>query len=164
MTFVSLLKGGVSLGHRLQLLRTIADLSVVEKGASKPAGAAAASTPKPIELAPIPITVAPPTVSAALGAGGERRYLTVMFCDLVGSTGISGQLDAEEWRDLVGAYLDTASAAVTEMGGHVAKKLGKGDLLMLGAFTCYMLVVGSCSRSPSPRRAGRGAAVVQWRR
>jgi class 3 adenylate cyclase len=43
---------------------------------------------------------------------GERRYLTIMFCDLVGSTAISAQLDAEEWRDLLGAYLDAASAAV----------------------------------------------------
>jgi class 3 adenylate cyclase len=51
-----------------------------------------------------------------------------MFCDLVDSTGIVARLDAEEWRDLVEAYLDTASAIVTEMGGHVAKKLG--DCLM----------------------------------
>jgi class 3 adenylate cyclase len=49
-----------------------------------------------------------------------------MFCDLVGSTSISAGLDAEDWRDLVSAYLDVASAAVTEMGGHVAKKLGDG--------------------------------------
>ena len=42
------------------------------------------------------------------------------------------QLDAEEWRDLVGAYLDTASAAVTEMGGHVAKKLGDGLMALFG--------------------------------
>ena len=55
---------------------------------------------------------------------GERRYLTVMFCDLVGSTSISAGLDAEEWRDLVGAYLDAASAAVTEFGGHVAERAG----------------------------------------
>ncbi len=55
-----------------------------------------------------------------------------MFCDLVGSTGISAQLDAEEWRDLVGGYLDAASAAVTEMGGHVAKKLGDGLLALFG--------------------------------
>ena len=55
-----------------------------------------------------------------------------MFCDLVGSTGISAQLDAEEWRDLVGAYLDAASAAVTEMGGHVAKKLGDGLMSLFG--------------------------------
>jgi len=45
-------------------------------------------------------------------AVGERRYLTVMFCDLVDSTGIAARLDAEERRDLVNAYLDNASAAV----------------------------------------------------
>ena len=61
-----------------------------------------------------------------------RRSLTVMFCDLVGSTGIAAKLDAEEWRDLVGAYLDAASAAVTEMGGHVAKKLGDGLMALFG--------------------------------
>ena len=76
----------------------------------------------------------PPTPAsvAAAEAAGERRYLTVMFCDLVGSTGISAQLDAEEWRDLVGSYLDVASAAVTDMGGHVAKKLGDGLLALFG--------------------------------
>src|SRR6185295_19641131 len=71
-------------------------------------------------------------VSAAAEVAGERRYLTVMFCDLVGSTGISAQLDAEEWRDLVGSYLDAASAAVAEMGGHVAKKLGDGLMSLFG--------------------------------
>ena len=71
-------------------------------------------------------------VAPTAEAAGERRYLTVMFCDLVGSTGISAQLDAEEWRDLVGAYLDAASAAVTEMGGHVAKKLGDGLMALFG--------------------------------
>ena len=55
-----------------------------------------------------------------------------MFCDLVGSTSISAGLDAEEWRDLVIAYLDAASAAVTEMGGHVAKKLGDGLMALFG--------------------------------
>jgi class 3 adenylate cyclase len=49
-----------------------------------------------------------------------------MFCDLVDSTRVAARLDAEEWRDLVGAYLDPASAAAMEMGGHVAKKLGDG--------------------------------------
>ena len=47
-----------------------------------------------------------------------------MFCDLVGSTDIAAGRDGEEWRDLVAAYLDTASAAVAEMGGKVAKKFG----------------------------------------
>jgi class 3 adenylate cyclase len=55
-----------------------------------------------------------------------------MFCDLVGSTRISAGLDAEDWRDLVGTYLDAASAAVTEMGGHVAKKLGDGLMALFG--------------------------------
>ena len=80
---------------------------------------------------------APPSAAMATAvpvaeAVGERRYLTVMFCDLVGSTAISAQLDPEEWRDLVGAYLDAASAAVAEMGGHVAKKLGDGILALFG--------------------------------
>ena len=55
-----------------------------------------------------------------------------MFCDLVGSTSISAGLDAEDWRDLVGAYLNAASAAVTELGGHVAKKLGDGLMALFG--------------------------------
>ena len=55
-----------------------------------------------------------------------------MFCDLVGSTSISAGLDAEDWRDLVGSYLDAASAAVMETGGHVAKKLGDGLMALFG--------------------------------
>jgi class 3 adenylate cyclase len=55
-----------------------------------------------------------------------------MFCDLVDSTGIAAKLDAEEWRDLVGAYLDAASAAVMEVGGKVAKKLGDGLMALFG--------------------------------
>ena len=51
---------------------------------------------------------------------GQRRHVTVMFCDLVDSTGITARLDAEEWRELVGAYVEAASASVTEMGGRVA--------------------------------------------
>ena len=55
-----------------------------------------------------------------------------MFCDLVDSTRIAAKLDAEEWRDLVGACLDAASKAVTEMGGKVAKKLGDGLMALFG--------------------------------
>jgi class 3 adenylate cyclase len=65
-------------------------------------------------------------------AAGERRPVTVLFCDLVDSTAIAVRLDAEGWRDLVGAYLDAASAAVIEMGGHVAKKLGDGLMALFG--------------------------------
>jgi class 3 adenylate cyclase len=56
----------------------------------------------------------------------------VVFCDLVDSTGIAAKPDAEEWRDLGNAYLDGASAAVTEMGGHVTKKLGDGLMALFG--------------------------------
>jgi class 3 adenylate cyclase len=115
--------GVASLGHRKKLLEAIAELG----------GAPAAThAPRPVVQAPVPATVAPLPTSVSVEAGGERRYLTVMFCDLVGSTGISAQLDAEEWRDLVGAYLDAASAAVVEMGGHVAKKLGDGLMSLFG--------------------------------
>ena len=115
--------GVASFGHRKKLLDAIAEL-----------GGAAMATPAspPVASAQIPPAAAPPPISAPTEAAGERRYLTVMFCDLVGSTGISAQLDAEEWRDLVGAYLDAASAAVTEMGGHVAKKLGDGLMALFG--------------------------------
>ena len=55
-----------------------------------------------------------------------------MFCDLVGSTSLAAKLDAEDWRKLVNAYLDEASAAVTELGGHVLKKLGDGLMALFG--------------------------------
>ena len=56
---------------------------------------------------------ASPTKSAPskrLQASAERRPITVMFCDLVGSTSLAAKLDAEDWRNLVNAYLDQASA------------------------------------------------------
>ena len=115
---------GVSLGHRRQLLRAIAELTSREKDAPKAAVASVSpETAAPIVAEP----VAPPAEAA-----GERRHVTVMFCDLVDSTGIAAKLDAEEWRDLVGAYLDAASAAVAEMGGKVAKKLGDGLMALFG--------------------------------
>ena len=55
-----------------------------------------------------------------------------MFCDLVGSTAISAGLDAEDWRTVVNAYLDTASDAVAQMGGHVLKRLGDGLMALFG--------------------------------
>ena len=103
-------KIGVPLGHRKRLMRAIAALSV---GGTPPSAA------KPASAQPSP---SPPTS----GAEAERRPITVMFCDLVGSTDLAARLDAEDWRNLVGAYLDEASSAVTGLGGHVLKKLGDG--------------------------------------
>src|SRR5208282_6756144 len=62
----------------------------------------------------------------------ERRPITVLFCDLVGSTSLASKLDAEDWRNLVNAYLDEASKAVTGFGGHVLKRLGDGLMALFG--------------------------------
>ena len=109
-------KIGVPLGHRKRLMRAIAALS---------AGGTPPSAAKPTSAQPSP---SPPTS----GAEAERRPITVMFCDLVGSTDLAARLDAEDWRNLVGAYLDEASAAVTGLGGHVLKKLGDGLMALFG--------------------------------
>ena len=109
-------KIGVPLGHRKRLMRAIAALS---------AGGTPPSAAKPASAQPSP---SPPTS----GTEAERRPITVMFCDLVGSTDLAARLDAEDWRNLVGAYLDEASAAVTGLGGHVLKKLGDGLMALFG--------------------------------
>ena len=138
---------GVVLGDRRKMLRAIAALD----GAAGPTPTAPA--PPPVAPAPPPGASAKP-VAAGVSARveGERRYLTVMFCDLVGSTGISAQLDAEEWRDLVGGYLDAASAAVTEMGGRVARNLGDGLLALFG----YPV-----TQENDAERAARAALAIQ---
>jgi class 3 adenylate cyclase len=76
----------------------------------------------------------PPAVipSSTLSADGERRHLTVMFCDLVDSTALASQLDPEQWRAIVAAYHHTAAEAITRFGGHVAKYLGDGVMAFFG--------------------------------
>jgi class 3 adenylate cyclase/tetratricopeptide (TPR) repeat protein len=106
--------GVVALGDRLRLLDAITAMA----GARLPAGVPAVSS-----------SSAPPTgpqVSA------ERRPITVMFCDLVGSTRLAAKLDPEDWRTLVNTYLDEASKAVTALGGHVLKRLGDGLMALFG--------------------------------
>jgi class 3 adenylate cyclase/predicted ATPase len=124
---------GVALGDRLRMLRAIRELShavPVFPTAAPLQTKAREATERSAATGNSALAATP--MLAPTAAAGERRYLTVMFCDLVGSTGISAQLDAEEWRDLVGAYLDAASAAVAEMGGKVAKKLGDGLMALFG--------------------------------
>jgi predicted ATPase/class 3 adenylate cyclase len=67
-----------------------------------------------------------------LEVSAERRPITVLFCDLVGSTSLAAKLDPEDWRNLVNAYLDETSKAVTGFGGHVSKKLGDGLMALFG--------------------------------
>ena len=109
LTESDLEKLGLALGDRKRILKAIASLPTAE-----PAAAA------------IPVA-APRTRDKA-----ERRPVTVMFCDLVGSTSLAATLDAEDWRDLVGGYLDDAAKAIDQHGGHVAKKLGDGLMALFG--------------------------------
>jgi class 3 adenylate cyclase/tetratricopeptide (TPR) repeat protein len=68
----------------------------------------------------------------AVFPAGERRHLTVLFCDLVGSTEIVAQLDPEEWREVVAGYHRAAAEAITRFGGHVAQYQGDGVMAYFG--------------------------------
>src|SRR5215467_4514992 len=68
---------------------------------------------------------------------GERRHLTVLFCDLVDSTEIAARLDPEEWRDVIARYQQVAAQAVVRFGGHVAQYLGDGVLALFGYPTAH---------------------------
>jgi predicted ATPase/class 3 adenylate cyclase len=75
---------------------------------------------------------APPIVESRASVTGERRHLTVLFCDLVGSTEIASRLDPEEWREIVDSYHRAATEAVTRFGGYVAQYLGDGVMAYFG--------------------------------
>jgi class 3 adenylate cyclase len=126
---------GVSaLGDRLQLLDAIAALARAKPPADVPASQSTSAPPKASEVS------------------AERRPITVMFCDLAGSTSLASRLDAEDWRNLVGAYLDEASAAVTRMGGHVLKRLGDGLMALFGY---------PQAQENDAERAARAALLIQ---
>jgi class 3 adenylate cyclase len=103
---------GLSLGHRLQLLRAIAELPSREKDAAKTAAVTAASS-------------APQDTA-------ERRQVTVMFSDLVGSTALSARMDPEDLREVISAYQKSAARTVERFGGFVAKYMGDGVLVYFG--------------------------------
>jgi class 3 adenylate cyclase/predicted ATPase len=76
---------------------------------------------------------ASPTARAEHGApSAERRLLTVMFCDLVGSTALASRLDPEDFRDVIGAYHRCVTEVITRFGGFVARYLGDGELIYFG--------------------------------
>src|SRR3984957_11687815 len=108
LTDADLEKIGVSLGHRKRLLKAVAALA----GPAAPLPAA---------------TSIPPVADAA-----ERRQLTVMFSDLVGSTALSARLDPEDMREVIRAYQDACSGAVARYDGFVAKFMGDGVLAYFG--------------------------------
>ena len=103
---------GVSLGHRRQLLRAIAELTGREKDAPK---AAVATAP-----------------SAAPQDTAERRQVTVLFSDLVGSTALSARMDPEDLREVISAYQKCVAQTVQRFGGFVAKYMGDGVLVYFG--------------------------------
>ena len=87
------------------------------------APAVAAPSPAPAPTAPLPGRAA---------NVAERRQITVMFCDLVGSTALSTQLDPEDLREVIAAYHKCAAETVTRFGGYVAKYMGDGVLVYFG--------------------------------
>jgi class 3 adenylate cyclase/predicted ATPase len=106
--------GVETVGDRRKLLAAIAELAVPSLSTEPRPSLSPAARPKTTEVS------------------AERRPITVMFCDLVGSTSLAAKLDAEDWRDLVNAYLDEATKAVTGFGGHVLKRLGDGLMALFG--------------------------------
>ena len=100
---------GVSLGHRKKLLRAIASLS--ESGA---ADIAPAEAPKRAVTLP------------------ERRHLTVLFCDLVGSTELSTRLDPEDLRDIMQRFQEACVEVIHRYGGYVGNYIGDGILAYFG--------------------------------
>jgi class 3 adenylate cyclase len=103
--------GVTSVGHRRKLLAAIAAL-----------GASAAATTIPTA----PVSDASATVEA------ERRQLTVMFCDLVGSTALAARIDPEELREVIVAYHRAVANVVRSFDGFVAKYMGDGVLVYFG--------------------------------
>jgi class 3 adenylate cyclase/predicted ATPase len=71
------------------------------------------------------------------GPEAERRQLTVLFCDLVGSTQLSGQLDPEDLRTVVRAYQEAAAEVIQAYAGHIAQYLGDGLLVYFGYPTAH---------------------------
>ena len=96
---------GVPLGHRKRLLKAVATLGAAEKA---------------------PTTAPGPHREDAASHGGERRQLTVMFCDLVGSTALSEKLDPEELRSLLHAYRTLCGDVIARYDGFVARYVGDG--------------------------------------
>ncbi len=100
---------GVSLGHRRKMLRAIAELA----GAAPTSPQRALTEPKPQDTA-------------------ERRQVTVMFADLVGSTALSARMDPEDLREVISAYQKCVAETVGRFGGFVAKYMGDGVLIYFG--------------------------------
>src|SRR5271167_397642 len=108
--------GVTSVGHRLKLLEAITALRNDESGKARSVDAATTSS----------------TASAHPEDRAERRQVTVMFSDLVGSTALSARMDAEDLREVISAYQNCVADTVRRFGGFVAKYMGDGVLIYFG--------------------------------
>ena len=100
----------VPLGHRRKMLAAIAELGIATQPTTEPAG----------------------KVEPKLQEAGERRQVTVMFSDLVGSTALSARMDPEDLREVISAYQKCVAETVRRFGGFVAKYMGDGVLVYFG--------------------------------
>jgi class 3 adenylate cyclase len=106
-------KLGVVLGDRRKMLRAIANLEARKSAPVATVATAASTGPSPLDTA-------------------ERRQVTVMFSDLVGSTALSGRIDPEDLREVISAYQKCVAETVERFGGFVAKYMGDGVLIYFG--------------------------------
>jgi class 3 adenylate cyclase len=113
LTDQDLEKLGVLLGHRRKLLRSIASLKGIESDAPSVQVATATAIPRPLDSA-------------------ERRQVTVMFSDLVGSTAPSARMDPEDLREVISAYQTCVADTVRRFDAFVAKYMGDGVLVYFG--------------------------------
>ena len=102
--------GVASVGHRRKLLDAI----------------------EALQAAPAPQDEAPAAAPPAVKPEAERRHLTVLFCDLAGSTELSARLDPEDMREVIGAYQNAVAGEVARYEGHIAKFMGDGVLAYFG--------------------------------
>src|SRR6266581_482799 len=82
--------------------------------------------------APTPLSDAPPATDEAATDTAERRQVTVMFSDLVGSTALSARMDLEDLREVISAYQTCVAETVRRFGGFVARYMGDGVLIYFG--------------------------------
>lgn len=126
---VDLKELGLSLGDRKRLLKAIGEL----KGATvEPTRRAIASPPTDVTSNSVMTPPVTPTTKSDIKAAVERRQVTVMFVDLVGSTPMSEKLDPEDMTEILGAFHEVCAARVEEEGGHIAQYLGDGALVYFG--------------------------------